>query len=158
MTCQPGTVESHAPGGYRCPFCRNIREGKADHPLEVVHRDDEVFVKMNPKWWPNNPGSVLVVPVHHYENIFDLPVELATPIQRAARSAAIAMKSAFGCDGISIRQHNEPAGNQDVWHYHLHVFPRWHGDDLYQLQGSMAPAGEVRARADQLRRAWPAGA
>jgi histidine triad (HIT) family protein len=151
-------VESHAPAGYRCPFCRNVRDGdgEADYPLEILHRDDDVFVKMNPKWWPNNPGGVLVVPVQHYENIFDLPVELAIPIQRAARSVAIAMKTAFACDGISTRQHNEPAGNQDVWHYHLHVFPRWHGDDLYRHAGVMVTAGELRARADQLRRAWPA--
>ncbi|HEX3722191.1 MAG TPA: hypothetical protein VHV31_05340, partial [Nitrolancea sp.] len=36
-----------------------------------------------------------------------------------------------GCDGTSFRQHNEPAGNQEIWHYHLHVFPRYVDDDLY---------------------------
>ena len=41
------------------------------------------------------------------------------------------MKEVYGCDGVSIRQHNEPAGDQTVWHYHLHVFPRYHGDELY---------------------------
>jgi histidine triad (HIT) family protein len=148
-------VVSHAPPGYACPFCRNIKDGEADHPLEIVHRDEDVFVKVNPKWRPNNPGSVLVVPVEHHESIFDLPAELGTPIQRAARAVALAMKVAFGCDGISTRQHNEPAGDQDVWHYHLHVFPRWEGDELYRTSGSMAPAEEVRRRADQLRRAWP---
>lgn len=155
VACQSSAVVSHAPTGYACPFCRNINEGKARHPLEVLYRDDDVFVKMNPRWRPNNPGSVLVLPVMHYENIFDLPVELGTSIQRAARSAALAMKSAFGCHGISTRQHNEPAGNQDVWHYHLHVFPRWEGDDLYHMPGALAPAAEVRRRADELRAAWP---
>jgi diadenosine tetraphosphate (Ap4A) HIT family hydrolase len=42
----------------------------------------------------------------------------------------IAMRHTYGCDGISTRQHNEPAGYQDVWHFHLHVFPRYHGDVL----------------------------
>lgn len=146
---------SHAPVGYRCPFCRNIQAGEADHPLEVVYGDDDVFVKMNPRWRPNNPGAVLVIPVDHFENIFDLPVEFGTPIQRAARSAALAMKAAFGCDGVSTRQHNEPAGNQDVWHYHLHVIPRWHGDDFDLHPGTIAPAERVRERADLLRRARP---
>jgi len=41
------------------------------------------------------------------------------------------MKSSYKCDGISMRQHNEPAGNQDIWHYHLQVFPRYEGDNLY---------------------------
>src|SRR2546421_613310 len=45
--------------------------------------------------------------------------------------SALAMKTAYGCEGPSFRQHNEPAGYQEVWHYHLHVFPRYHGDDLY---------------------------
>lgn len=146
---------SHEPPGYRCPFCRNIADGAADHPLEILHRDDDVFVKMNPKWWPNNPGSVLVIPVEHHENIFDLPAELAAPVHRAARSAALAMKAAWGCDGVSTRQHNEPAGNQDVWHYHLHVFPRWTGDDLYRTAGAWAPADAIAAKADELRAAWP---
>lgn len=127
----------------------------ADLPLEVIYRDDDVYVKMNPRWRPNNPGTVLVLPICHYENIFDLPPALAAPIHRAARSTAIAMKSAFNCDGISTRQHNEPAGNQNVWHYHLHVFPRWHGDNLYGLPPSPAPEAELRTRAEQLRSAWP---
>ena len=44
------------------------------------------------------------------------------------------MKEAYSCDGISTRQHNEPAGNQDVWHYHLYVFPRYAGDGLYSAE------------------------
>jgi histidine triad (HIT) family protein len=42
------------------------------------------------------------------------------------------MKSSWECDGVSIRQHNEPAGNQDTWHYHMHVTPRFHADELYK--------------------------
>jgi histidine triad (HIT) family protein len=42
------------------------------------------------------------------------------------------MKQVYDCDGVSTRQHNEPAGNQDVWHYHLHVTPRYHGDRFYE--------------------------
>jgi histidine triad (HIT) family protein len=44
------------------------------------------------------------------------------------------MQNAFGCEGISTRQHNGPVGNQDVWHYHLHVFPRYSNDGLYAGQ------------------------
>jgi histidine triad (HIT) family protein len=150
-------VSSHAPAGYVCPFCRNIRLGQSDHPLEILHRDDDVVVKVNPRWRPGNPGSVLVIPVDHHENVFDLPAELGTPIQRAARSAARAMKAAFACDGISTRQHNEPAGGQDVWHYHLHVFPRWDGDRLDASPASLVSADEIRRRADQLRAAWSGG-
>ncbi|HUR79053.1 MAG TPA: HIT family protein [Acidimicrobiales bacterium] len=147
---------SHAPEGYVCPFCRNIGEGKAVHPLEILKVYDDVFVKMNPKWWPRNHGALLVVPRQHHENVFDLPVALGAPIQQAVRDAAYALKAALRCDGISTRQHNEPAGNQDVWHYHVHVFPRYDGDDLYRAVDAYWPDGaEVRAMADKVRAAWP---
>lgn len=44
---------------------------------------------------------------------------------------ALALKQIYGCDGISTRQHNEPSGSQDVWHYHEHVTPRFLNDALY---------------------------
>jgi histidine triad (HIT) family protein len=149
-------VISHAPQDYVCPFCRNLREGRGDFPVEIIAAYDEVTVKLNPKWWVRNKGAVLVIPNEHYENVYDLPIDLGTPIQRAVRDAAFAMKSAFGCDGVSTRQHNEPAGNQDVWHYHVHVFPRYEGDNLYATREVYWPdAEEMRAYADRLRAAWP---
>ena len=151
------SVYNHAPDEDRCPFCRNITNGESELPLEFVHRDDDVFVKVNPKWWPRNPGSVLVIPNAHYENVYDLPAELGTPIQRCVRAAALAMKNAWDCDGVSTRQHNEPAGNQDVWHYHTHVFPRWRYDELYKSRGVRAHPDEIRRCADELRAAWPRG-
>lgn len=146
---------NHAPARYECPFCRVVRSGESDLPLEIIHRYEDVLVKMNPKWWPKNPGAVLVIPNEHYENVYDMPPELGTPLQRAVRDASMAMKSAYECDGVSTRQHNEPAGNQDVWHLHVHVFPRWTGDELYRSRGEMADAHDIRLRAEQLRRAWP---
>ena len=52
-------------------------------------------------------------------------------VQIAGKRIALALRTAYGCEGTSFRQHNEPAGGQEVWHYHLHVFPRYLGDDLY---------------------------
>jgi histidine triad (HIT) family protein len=148
-------MHNHAPPGYRCPICRNIQAGEADMPLEVLHLDDAVFVKVNPRWRPDNLGAVLVTPTPHYENLYDLPVELGTPLQRAVRDTAVAMKAGYGCAGVSTRQHNEPAGEQDVWHYHVHVIPRWENDDLDRHEPSVYPADEVRAYADRLRAVWP---
>jgi histidine triad (HIT) family protein len=61
------------------------------------------------------------------------------------------MKAAYGCDGTSTRQHNEPAGNQDVWHYHMHVFPRYAGDRLYLTQRAPMAAEERASYAGRLR-------
>lgn len=82
-------------------------------------------------WWPANSGHVIVVPNDHYENVYDIPDSVLGAVQVIGKRIALALKATYGCDGISFRQHNEPAGGQDVWHYHLHVFPRYPGDDLY---------------------------
>jgi histidine triad (HIT) family protein len=63
------------------------------------------------------------------------------------------MKAVFGCDGISTRQHNEPGAMQEVWHYHLHVFPRWEGDDLYGSTARLSAPDERVPYASALRQA-----
>ena len=47
------------------------------------------------------------------------------------QEVAVAMRTAYACDGISIRQHNEPAGGQDVWRLHISLPPH-DGDRLYE--------------------------
>ena len=143
---------NHEPAGYDCPFCREDPT-TATRPIEILRRYERVTVRLNPKWWPNNPGGTLVVPHDHVENVYDLPPELGTPMQEAIRDTALALKAAFDCDGVSTRQHNEPAGNQDVWHLHIHVFPRYDGDDLYARHGAWVAKADMAVRADQLREA-----
>jgi histidine triad (HIT) family protein len=96
---------------------------------------------------------VLVVPNGHYENLYDLPSRYGHAISDLAREVAIAVRHTYGCDGTSVRQHNEPVGNQDVWHYHMHVFPRYAGDDLYltRPERDFAPAEQRSPYADKLR-------
>jgi len=124
---------NHAPADYVCPFCL-IAAGQGTERTtvdDIVYRDISVTAFVAAAWWPRNAGHVLVIPNQHFENIYDLPLAFATEIHRVARDIALAFKATYGCDGVSTRQHNEPAGNQDVWHYHLHVFPRYMGDELY---------------------------
>jgi len=138
---------NHAPESYDCPFCRLAR-GKATSVStqdDVIYRDTDVTAFMAAGWWPNNRGHVLVVPNEHYENLYDLPPELATPIQRVVRDVGLAFKATYDCSGVSTRQHNEPDGNQDVWHYHVHVFPRVPNDNLY-LTRRMPSMAESRFR------------
>lgn len=128
---------SHAPPGYVCPFC--VLVAGADNPAphscqsDVILRTEHVTAFVNARWWSNNAGHVLVVPNQHIENIYGLLPELAVHVHEAARQVALGFKRVYGCAGTSTRQHNEPAGYQEVWHYHLHVFPRYERDGLYQL-------------------------
>ena len=146
---------NHAPEGYVCPFCLIAAGVENEHvltrPSDVIWQDDEVSAFISSHQWPNNAGHVVVIPNEHFENIYDLPLEAATAIQACVRSVALAMKAAYGCDGTSMRQHNEPAGNQDVWHYHMHVFPRYAGDRLYLTQRAPMAAEERASYAGRLR-------
>ena len=147
----------HAPLGYDCPFCA-VLAGRANEapyavPSDIVLRTEHATAFVNARWWPNNAGHVLVVPNAHVENMYELLPELAGHVHEVTRQVAIAFKHVYGCDGVSTRQHNEPAGSQEVWHYHLHVFPRYVGDELYtlSLQHRYTTAEERAPYAERLR-------
>ena len=146
---------NHAPDDYTCPFCRLAQGedvgGKGSVQDDVVYRDADVTAFIASSWWPNNRGHVLIVPNQHFENIYDLPPELGSAIQRISQRVAIAFKATYGCDGVSTRQHNEPAGNQEVWHYHLHLFPRYKRDWLALTRKRATTPDQRRPYADQLR-------
>ena len=146
----------HAPSAYVCPFCTYAAGGENDlvQQRHVVERTATTLTFVSPRWWPNNQGGLLVIPVDHYENLYEVPDDLGAPLLGATRRAAVALKNAYGCPGTSTRQHNEPAGNQDVWHFHVHVFPRYPDDNLYREVPSWADAGDMADKAEQLRKAY----
>ena len=124
---------NHEPPGYDCPFCR-IQRGEYDEnnrPEDIVGVTPFAYARVAPKWWPGNPGSLLVIPRGHHENLYELPQAVNHAVWDLVQSTARAVRAAYGCQGTSVRQHNEPAGDQDVWHLHIHVFPRWAEDELY---------------------------
>ncbi|MEO5662432.1 MAG: HIT domain-containing protein [Nocardioides sp.] len=126
-------IASLEPAGYDCPFCRMQRGIFNEHnqPGDVVAVTDHAYARIAPKWWPGNPGAVLVIPREHHENLYGIPTHVGHAVWDLTQQVAIAMRRSYPCAGISTRQHNESAGNQDVWHLHVHVFPRTEGDDLY---------------------------
>ena len=124
---------NHEPADYDCPFCR-IQGGAYDdnnRAEDIVAVTPLAYARVAPKWWPDNQGSLLVIPRGHHENLYDLPQQVNHAVWDLVQQSARAVRAAYGCQGTSVRQHNEPAGDQDVWHLHVHVFPRWTGDELY---------------------------
>ena len=102
---------------------------------------------------------MLAIPNLHVENLYAIDDELLSAVYSTVRRVAIALREAYGCDGVSTRQHNEPGGNQDVWHLHVHVFPRYFGDRLYERHEEVrwtTPA-ERAPYAAKLRAALPGG-
>ncbi len=138
---------NHQPSGYPCPFCESLRE----KPEKFIARTGTAAALLGLHRWGGSPLDVLVIPVEHIENLYDLPARLAPDLHAMTRAAALALKAVYGCAGVSTRQHNEPAGNQDVWHYHMHVFPRFEGDNLYTGKKMPVPEETLIAETVKLR-------
>ena len=132
---------SHEPVGYRCPFCAIAAGAESQF---TAWRDDHAVVQISLHWNPVHPGKALVIPLAHHENVYALPDELAGRIAAVVRRVALAMRTGYPSDGVTVLQNNEPAGDQDVWHLHTHVIPRYMGDRKDQ---------RLRVRADDRDRA-----
>ncbi|MBY0010415.1 HIT family protein [Paenibacillus typhae] len=145
----------HEPQHYQCPFCLLIQGIENEHVLsrqpDIFYHDELVTAFIASHWWPGNPGHVLIIPNKHIENIYSLTGELSDRIHRLEIDVAKALKETYRCDGVSSRQHNEPSGGQDVWHYHLHVFPRYEQDQLYTSRARRTTVEERMLYSSMLR-------
>lgn len=141
-------MHNHAPTDYFCPVCLGIKGEVSDKtlllPQDIIYKDDICTTFINSFWFKNNPGHVIVVPNEHYENIYDLPDDLGAHIFSVAHEIAIKMREIYGCDGITLLQNNEPVGGQHAFHYHLHIFPRYEGDDLHKHMDNKQLADPVQ--------------
>ena len=135
---------NHEPEGYDCPFCK-LAAGLMDQDC-IILADGDIFAVLALHQTELNFGNTLVMPKAHIENLYNFSSTVGEPLMRATRAIALALKELTSCDGISIRQHNEPAGSQDVWHFHMHVTPRYEEDQFYKpLKGGAVIAQETRS-------------
>lgn len=123
---------NHVKEGYKCPICIAIQGIENEETMikqdDIIYKDEVVMGIINSKFVANNPGHAIIVPLIHYEHIYDLPEKETQHIMLVAKKIAIAMKKIRNCDGIMILQNNEPASGQHAFHYHLHIFPRFIND------------------------------
>ena len=134
-------MHRHAPAVYVCPFCL-VAEGTENENVltrqtDVVYQNDDITAFICSHQFAANRGHTLLIPNSHYENLYELPAPLIHQIHELSRTVALAMKAALACDGVTVWQGNEPAGSQTVWHYHLHVIPRFTGDEYLRNLGSL---------------------
>lgn len=135
---------NHAPENYDCPICFAIHGIENDSTWikqeDVFYRDELVMGFISSKAIKGNEGHPLIVPLQHFENLYELPEEYAHRIFDLSKKVALALKEVRQCDGVTILQNNEPAGDQHAYHYHLHVVPRFTGDhfseELWRAQKS----------------------
>ena len=108
-----------------CIFCR-IVSGEA--PCHGVYEDEQVLAFMDIA--PVGDGHLLVIPKRHYENLLDADEASMLAVMSVSRRLAHALKRALSPDGIGVHQLNGAAAGQTVFHYHMHLIPRKHGDPI----------------------------
>ncbi len=124
---------------------------RGEIPCHKVYEDADAIVFM--VVMPQTAGHALIVPKAPSRNLLDAdPVVLAN-ILPLIQKVAVAAKSAFNADGISIAQFNEAAGGQTVFHLHFHVMPRYEGQPLQIHARKMEDAAVLAANAEKLKAA-----
>ena len=108
-----------------CVFCRIVARRI---PATVVHEDEHTLAFMD--LGHVNPGHVLVAVKAHVENIFGLDARQASAVATTASRIARAIRDAFAPHGLSVYQANGKAAGQTVFHYHVHLVPRYEDDGM----------------------------
>ncbi|MCR1842022.1 HIT family protein [Murimonas intestini] len=108
-----------------CIFCK-IASGEI--PSVTLHEDEDFRVILDVG--PASKGHALILPKDHYANIYELPEEMTAKAYVLAKKIAARLTDALNCDGFNILQNNgEPAG-QTVFHFHIHLIPRYQNDNV----------------------------
>ena len=118
-----------------CIFCKIV---SFELPAHVVRETDDLIVFLSLE------GHPLVVPKGHFENIFALDNQIASKIMQEAVLISKVLKSTLDCDGINLIQSNGSAAGQDVFHFHLHIKPRWFNDDVVLSWNTSAVENEKK--------------
>ena len=108
-----------------CIFCK-IAAGEI--PSATLYEDDDFRVILD--LGPASKGHALIIPKEHYRNLYDIDEELASKAIILAKKMVKKMTDVLGCDGYNIVQNNEEAAGQTVFHFHMHLIPRYKDDNV----------------------------
>ncbi len=108
-----------------CIFCK-IANGVIPSPAIYEDEDFKVILDRGPA----AKGHALVLPKEHFDNVFSMDDATAGKVFVVAAKVARAINKTFGCDGINILQNNNEAAGQTVFHFHMHIIPRYKNDTV----------------------------
>ncbi len=106
-----------------CIFCK-LANG--DIPTNKIYEDDMFTVILDAS--PATLGHALILPKEHAANLYELPDETAAKAFVLAKKLATMMTERLSCDGFNVVQNNGEVAGQTVFHFHLHLIPRYIGD------------------------------
>ncbi len=108
-----------------CIFCKIVA---GELPAEIVAQDERTVAFMDVN--PGARGHVLVIPRRHARNLYDVPADDLAAVAQTAQRVALRARDRLGADGVNLITSAEPAAWQTVFHFHVHVIPRYTGDAL----------------------------
>jgi len=120
-----------------CIFCK-IANGEI--PSRSLYEDEDFRVIMDLA--PATKGHSLILPKEHYANLFEIPEEVAGKAMKIAKKMAVRMKEKLVCDGFNLMQNNEECAGQTVFHFHLHLIPRYCDDNQKLVMEATSPTAE----------------
>lgn len=108
-----------------CIFCK-IANGEI--PAATLYEDEDFRVILD--LGPASKGHALILPKTHAANLCELPDEMAAKAMILAKKMTGKMIKALKCDGLNVVQNNGEAAGQTVFHFHMHLIPRYNGDGV----------------------------
>jgi histidine triad (HIT) family protein len=124
---------------------------RGEMPAVTVYEDDDTLAIMDVM--PQSPGHTLVIPKQAAADLFDLELDAGTAVLRTTKLLAAAVQTAFKADGIMLNQFNGPAAGQTVFHFHLHIVPRYDGVPLRRHTGDMENMEVLKEQAARIQAA-----
>jgi len=117
-----------------CIFCKLANGIFATNS---IYEDDDFNIILDAG--PATKGHALIIPKEHYADIYEMPDELLKKAIVLAKEQTVYMTEKLGCDGFNIVQNNNEAAGQTVFHFHLHLIPRYHDDNQHILWNPTKP-------------------
>ena len=112
-----------------CIFCK-IAAGEI--PSRKIYEDKDLIAIMDLS--PTSKGHSLIIPKEHYTNIYDIVEEIAGKVMKTAKKLATKMTVALNCDGFNLLQNNGETAGQTMFHFHMHLIPRYKDADNNMLK------------------------
>ncbi len=105
-----------------CIFCK-LANGEI--PTAKLYEDDDFTIILDAG--PATKGHCLILPKAHYANLYEMPEDLTAKAFVLAKKTAARLKEAMHCDGLNVVQNNGTTAGQSVFHFHIHLIPRYEG-------------------------------
>lgn len=128
-----------------CIFCK-IANGEISSSTIFENDRFKAFFDLGPA----TKGHALIIPKAHFDNVYELDDDLASEVFVLARKLSIAMKDAFKADGFNIVQNNGALAGQSVFHFHMHLIPRYLNDNAIKFWKSGKTTSDELAKLQEL--------